>query len=66
MDKIIREHFCGCTVVAVTHRLDHITEYEKVAVLDQGRLVEYDRPGVLLGRENSALSALVQGNDRPW
>ncbi|XP_001603825.1 multidrug resistance-associated protein 4 [Nasonia vitripennis] len=48
IQKAIRAKFKDCTVLMITHRLNTIMDCDKVLVLDQGRLVEFDRPQVLL------------------
>ncbi|KLU87013.1 hypothetical protein MAPG_06019 [Magnaporthiopsis poae ATCC 64411] len=40
--------FAGWTILAIAHKLGTILEYDKVLVLDQGRVVEYAEPGQLL------------------
>jgi ATP-binding cassette, subfamily C (CFTR/MRP), member 1 len=57
MQRVIREKFSNHTIIAVAHKLDTILDFDKVAVLDSGRLVEFDDPYVLLNRE-SAFSKL--------
>jgi ATP-binding cassette, subfamily C (CFTR/MRP), member 1 len=52
MQDIIDTTFKDCTVIAIMHRLTHITRYSKVALLDQGHLMEYDTPENLLGQES--------------
>ncbi|KAH8805474.1 putative ABC multidrug transporter [Xylogone sp. PMI_703] len=52
MQKIIREEFPTQTIIAVAHRLDTVTDFDMVAVLDHGELVEYDSPRNLLGRQS--------------
>ena len=52
MQRLIREAFHGCTVIAVAHRLDTILDFDLVVVLDGGRLVECDSPTALLARES--------------
>ena len=52
MQDIIDTTFKDCTVLAVMHRLTHITQYDKVALLDNGHLVEFDTPGTLLCRKS--------------
>lgn len=42
MQKIIADEFRGKDILSVVHRLDTIVNYDKVAVLENGRLVEYD------------------------
>jgi ABC-type multidrug transport system fused ATPase/permease subunit len=49
LQKMIREVFHSCTVFAIAHRLGTIIDYDRVAVLDQGRLVEFGSPVDLLG-----------------
>jgi ABC-type multidrug transport system fused ATPase/permease subunit len=53
MQRVIREEFEGATIVAIAHRLDTILDFDKVAVLSAGRLVEFDSPKALLGRESA-------------
>ena len=48
MQDIIDTEFTDRTVLAVIHRLDHIDSYDKVALLENGALVEYDTPAALL------------------
>jgi ATP-binding cassette subfamily C (CFTR/MRP) protein 1 len=48
MQKIVREEFGDCTIVTVAHRLDTIVDSDVVAVLNEGRLVEFGAPGELM------------------
>ena len=50
MQRVIRSEFGDCTVLAVAHRLDTILDFDRVALLGKGELVEFEEPGVLLGR----------------
>ncbi|OAA38788.1 ABC transporter [Cordyceps fumosorosea ARSEF 2679] len=61
MQDIIDDVFKSCTVVAVMHRLSYITRYDKVAVLDEGQLMEYNAPEVLLAQD-SRLAQLYRLN----
>ncbi|KIX97801.1 uncharacterized protein Z520_06579 [Fonsecaea multimorphosa CBS 102226] len=60
MWRVIRDEFSGYTVVAVAgpqpqQRLDSVlVDSDRVAVMEGGRLVEFDRPGVLLAERSSA------------
>jgi ATP-binding cassette subfamily C (CFTR/MRP) protein 4 len=50
--KIILEELECCTVIIITHKLDYVLEYDKVIVLDEGDIVEFDSPSRLLENEN--------------
>jgi ABC-type multidrug transport system fused ATPase/permease subunit len=52
MRQVIREEFAGCTVVAIVHRLGAVADFDRVAVLGEGRLLEWDAPKALLGRDS--------------
>lgn len=52
MQRVIRAEFGGATVIAVAHRLDTIMDFDRIALLSAGRLVELDTPAGLMGRES--------------
>ncbi|KAK2608926.1 hypothetical protein QQS21_002502 [Conoideocrella luteorostrata] len=47
MQRIIRERFQKHTIIAVAHRLDTIMDFDRIAVIDAGRLAEWDEPAKL-------------------
>ena len=49
-DKILTK-FKHCTVFTIAHRLSTIANYDKVLVLDQGSIAEFDAPYRLLVRQ---------------
>ncbi len=53
MQRVIREKFSNHTVIAVAHKLDTVLDFDKVAVLDKGVLVEFDSPYALLSRPSA-------------
>ncbi|XP_023246287.1 multidrug resistance-associated protein 4-like [Copidosoma floridanum] len=57
--KTIREKFKDCTVLMISHRLNAIKDVDKVLVMDNGRVVEYDRPQVLLQNNHGYFSRLL-------
>lgn len=63
MQQIIRTAFTDCTIIAIAHRLGTVLDFDKIAVLDQGRLVEFDAPAALLGRD-SAFKSLYEAGHR--
>ncbi|CAM9243656.1 unnamed protein product [Choristocarpus tenellus] len=56
----MREEFRNCTVLCIAHRLHTIIYYEKVMVLERGRLMEYAAPATLLNDPNSLFHALCE------
>jgi ABC-type multidrug transport system fused ATPase/permease subunit len=50
MQQIIREVFAQNTIITVAHRLKTISDSNMVAVLHEGKLVEFGPPGELLQR----------------
>lgn len=58
IQQVIRQEFRGCTIVAVTHRVHTLLDFDRIAVVDKGRVVEYDTPAALLGRPSSLFGQL--------
>ncbi|KAF9172843.1 hypothetical protein BGX21_001195 [Mortierella sp. AD011] len=59
IQKAIRVDFAGSTVVTIAHRLNTIIDYDRILVMDQGQIAEYDTPFNLLNNPISAFSELV-------
>ena len=58
VQSMVRDKFQGATVLTIAHRLHTIIDYDKIMVLDSGRLVEMDQPSSLLSRERGSFKAL--------
>lgn len=58
MQRIIGEWFGECTVVAVAHRLRTIRGYDQIAVFEEGRVIEFGEPGVMLQDEGGRFRGL--------
>jgi len=48
------------TILTIAHRLQTIIDYDKVLVLDKGKLVEYDSPWALIRREGSIFHGMCE------
>ncbi|KAI8620137.1 P-loop containing nucleoside triphosphate hydrolase protein [Chytriomyces sp. MP71] len=59
IQKVIREDFADATVICIAHRLGTLIDYDRILVLDAGRVKEFDTPHNLLGIPDSAFSSLV-------
>ena len=57
---MLKEKFHNCTVLTIAHRIDTIMWYDRVCVLENGAVLEYDTPLILAGRSGSAFSALLE------
>ncbi|KAL8369750.1 hypothetical protein RB595_000201 [Gaeumannomyces hyphopodioides] len=51
--RLLDTWFADWTIVAIAHKLGTILDYDRVLVLDKGRLVEYDEPGRLLQSDST-------------
>jgi len=60
IQETIRTKFKHCTVITIAHRLNTIMDYDRMLVLENGRVVEYDKPGVLLQNEGGQFSRLYE------
>ena len=50
-DQIIERRFRDHTVISIIHKLHNIFQFDKVAVMENGRLAEYGSPHDLLARD---------------
>ncbi|KAL5719636.1 ABC transporter C member 7 [Ranunculus cassubicifolius] len=44
MQKTLRQHFSGSTVITIAHRITSVLDSDMVLVLDNGHALEYDSP----------------------
>ncbi|XP_049513137.1 ATP-binding cassette sub-family C member 3-like [Dermacentor silvarum] len=50
----LREAFGNSTLIAIAHRIHTVLDYERILVMDEGRVREYDTPASLLSDPDSA------------
>ncbi len=72
---MVRRHWAGATLVFVTHDVSHTMSFDRVVVVDRGRLAEEGRPQDLAARTGSlyrrlldaeAMSAVELWADEAW
>ena len=60
IQETIREQFSFATCLTVAHRLNTILDSDKVLVMEQGQVAEFDTPKALLSNSSSMFFSLVQ------
>jgi len=60
IQKFMAEEFKEQTMLVIAHRLQTIIESDKVMVLGDGKVVEFDTPDQLLENEKSHFTKLVK------
>jgi len=63
IQNTIREVFRDCTVITIAHRISSIMDCDKVLVLEDGAVMEFDAPQTLIGRQDSLFAALVRESE---
>ncbi|KAJ1343636.1 hypothetical protein BSLG_001784 [Batrachochytrium salamandrivorans] len=59
IQKCLREDFFDSTIITIAHRLNTIMDYDRVLVMDAGKIVEFDSPKVLLCNESGVFRSMV-------
>ncbi|KAJ5602624.1 hypothetical protein N7537_005580 [Penicillium hordei] len=75
IQETLRE-LSSSTIITIAHRLQTIIDYDKVLVLDHGRVIEYDHPWNLINKEDGLfrsmcdnsgnMDVLLDGAQRAW
>lgn len=62
LQKTVSQFYKDCTVLSIAHRVQSILEYDKVIVLDAGRVAEIGNPRILLDTKGSIFASLVKAS----
>uniref|UniRef100_A0A3B3RAC6 ATP-binding cassette, sub-family C (CFTR/MRP), member 8 n=1 Tax=Paramormyrops kingsleyae TaxID=1676925 RepID=A0A3B3RAC6_9TELE len=62
LQKVVMTAFADRTVVIIAHRVHTILNADLVIVMKRGIILEYDKPGVLLDREDSVFASFVRAD----
>lgn len=63
MQETIRLQFADCTILTIAHRLDSVLKADKVMVVDDGSVLEFDSPTILRDNKESAFFKLISMGD---
>lgn len=63
IQRVIRECFNNQTIIMIAHRLKSLLDFDRVIVLDSGRVIENGAPQDLLNDKASAFRALYSAID---
>ena len=58
IQKVFNEKLKGVTVITIAHRIKTIINYDRILVLENGKVVEFDTPDNLLKDDNSVFYKL--------
>jgi ATP-binding cassette, subfamily C (CFTR/MRP), member 1 len=61
VDELTRTKFHGWTIISVAHKLESIRHFDKILVLDAGRIAEFGEPDALLADPSSLFKKLYEG-----
>ena len=59
IQETIRSQFKSCTIFTVAHRLHTVMDSDKILVLDDGSIAEFDTPAKLVENPDGYLTHLV-------
>jgi len=60
IQSTIRQEFQSCTVLTIAHRLNTIMDCDRVLVLHEGRVAEFDSPDALLNDHSTIFYSLAK------
>ena len=62
IQKTISTEFADSTILCIAHRLHTVIEYDRILVLDQGQILEFDNPLTLISDSESVFYKMCRNS----
>ncbi|OAD04627.1 hypothetical protein MUCCIDRAFT_140340 [Mucor lusitanicus CBS 277.49] len=62
IQKTIATEFADSTILCIAHRLHTVIEYDRILVLDQGQILEFDSPLTLISNPDSSFYKMCRNS----
>ncbi|XP_057372866.1 ATP-binding cassette sub-family C member 5-like [Daphnia carinata] len=59
VQRTLREAFKDCTILTIAHRLNTVLQCDKILVLHDGKVMEYDKPSILMTKSDSIFAGMM-------
>lgn len=64
VQSTIQNEFSNCTVLTIAHRLKTVISCDRVIVMKDGQIIEFDAPATLQSNSNSEFSKMLASASR--
>lgn len=64
VQNMIQQEFAKSTVLTIAHRLQTVLPLNRILVMDDGKILEFDTPSNLLSNKNSEFSKMLAAAEK--
>lgn len=62
IQRTIREEFAGAIVITIAHRLKTVLDYDRILVLGDGAILEFDTPAALINKPGGVFREMCRAS----